>query len=229
MRNAKMLLNIITPCFRPVYLPLIACHLQSLTKFDIRWFIGFEDKLNQETPLGYKFGFDFRLMFENSFRSTLKFEIVCSTRDSRLPSVNGTAQRNEALDVISDIDSWVAFLDDDTLLQPEFERNATRAIEMHSDADGFIFQQIHNNGGLRMSVSSDPARSFVHDLPPYNGQAGCDTGQMLFKRKLIADVRWIHMLAADHRFYNDVLRDEVSKSKVRWLSVPASIHNALRK
>jgi hypothetical protein len=60
-----MRVNIVTPCFMPVYLPIIACQLKSFTKFTIRWFIGFETTLKHETPVGHDFGHDFRHLFLN--------------------------------------------------------------------------------------------------------------------------------------------------------------------
>jgi hypothetical protein len=222
-----MLLNIITPCCRPVYLPIIACHLQSLTKLRIRWFVGFEANLKQETPLGNDLGHNYKRFFEDSFRSTPEFEIVCWTRDSSLQSVNGTAQRNEAIEP----DDWIAFLDDDTLLPHDYEKTIFRAIDDNPSALGFVFQQLDSDGDLRMDVSSIPPRSFVKNLKKatgYNGKDGCDTGQMLFKRRLIGNVRWKHQGAADHPFYKDVALDEKNIPRVKWLNVPASIHNALR-
>ncbi len=229
-----MRLNVITPCSRPVYLPIIACQLRSFTKFSIRWLVGFEATLNQETPVGHDFGHDFRCMFENAFQSASTFVIECFTRDPQTPSDTGTAQRNEGLNRTGEGEEWVAFLDDDTLLPCDYEDTITDAIAKYPDALGFIFQQRNNTGGLRMSVSPGERRSFVYNLPPYNETDGCDTGQMLFKRGLIADVRWDPLIRAqqaiapDHHFYRQVVFGQNRVNDVRWLEVVASIHNALR-
>ena len=82
-----------------------------------------------------------------------------------------------------------------------------------------------------MDVRSNPPRSFVHNLfafPHLNGEGGCDTGQMLFKRKLIGKVRWRKQSAADHEFYKDVVFKGDNITLVRWLLKIGSIHNALR-
>lgn len=224
-----MRLNIITPCLRPVYLPIIASQMSSFTKFQIRWFIGFETSLKLETPIGHNLGHDFRDLFIQLVQNTERFDIVHWNRNAETPSVNGTAQRNEALSEIQDDEEWVAFLDDDTLLPCDYENTVITAIKDHPEADGFIFEQLDKFGQLRMSVS--PRRSFVKHLfdhAVYDGDNGCDTGQMLFKRRLIGGVTWRPMVAADHEFYKDVVFTQQRESQVRWLNVVGSIHNALR-
>lgn len=206
--------------------------MRLLTKFRIRWFVGFEADLKQETPLGNDLGHYYRQIFENSFKSTPEFEIVSWSQKhvQQVPEAKGTAQRNEAIERIPEPDEWIAFVDDDTHLPPDYEATILKAIQENPNADGFVFEQLKNIGGLRMSVSSDQHKSFVYDVPGYVlGTLGCDTGQMLFKRKLIGNVRWKHQGAADHIFCDDVALNEKNKPRVKWLNVPASIHNALRK
>jgi hypothetical protein len=82
-----------------------------------------------------------------------------------------------------------------------------------------------------MALEPDKQRSFVkilYDAQGHNGQDGCDTGQMLFKRKLIGGVQWKTQTAADHEFYKDVALNSMNRPKVRWVKQVASIHNALR-
>jgi|GEM_PF-5694497 len=229
-----MRLNIITPCQRPVCLPIIACQLKSFMNLSIIWHVVYEVPLSQKGLTGHDLGHNFQDLFRTAFpdgRISPSLELISWTRNPDAPSVTGTGQRNEALAKIADGEDWVAFLDDDTLLPHDYESTVQSAIQDHPDAEGFIFQQNDNRGGLRVSVSAAPPRSFIvnlYDHPDLNGQDGCDTGQMLFKRKLIGETKWKPKYAADHEFYKDISLNDVNKTKIRWLSRVASIHNALR-
>ena len=132
-----MNINIITPCSRPIYLPVIAYHLRLLTNFNIRWFIGFEVDSNQATPPGRYLGCNFQQFFKERFQSSPGFEILCCVRNSESESYNGTAQRNEALEKITEPDDWVAFLDDDTLLPHNYEAVVTNAILGRVDVSSY--------------------------------------------------------------------------------------------
>jgi hypothetical protein len=227
-----MRLDVVTPCHRPIYLPIIAVQLRLSTKFSVRWFVVFEPSLNQSSLTGHDFGHDFRQMFHASFPDgflTPNFEIVSWTRNPNTPSYKGTALRNEALERIKEEDNWVAFLDDDTIFTPCYESVISTAIQLNQEAEGFIFSQQDRVGFERMRVSQTVPHSItvkVKDCSP--GLDGCDTGQMLFKRKLIGNIRWNNQSAADHPFYRDVVFNSGNQSKVRWLNVFGSIHNALR-
>jgi hypothetical protein len=124
---------------------------------------------------------------------------------------------------------WVAFLDDDTHLPPDYEDVVTDAMNANPSIEGFVFQQNDKRGLLRMDVDPQNQCSFIFDLqedPRLNRQLGCDTGQMLFKKSLIGARRWRTQTAADHEFYKDVAL--TNKEKVKWVRRVASIHNALR-
>ena len=107
----------------------------------------------------------------------------------------------------------MAFLDDDTLLPDDYDSTILKAINDHPKAQGFIFQQWNNNSQARMIVSCDPLGSFVENADGCNkGDRGCDTGQMLFQRRLIDEIKWRDMQAADHEFYQDVVTRRLEAS-----------------
>lgn len=203
---------------------------------DVRWLIVYDTvtrvRRRQTTTGQDAINFDFRRYFENAFPNGphgQHLEIVCSDVNPSSAPGRGVSQRNEALDRITDDEDWVAFLDDDTLFPPDFERILLNAVSIHSNADGFVFDQLDGTGSQRMGVL--PQRSFLVHVPPFpRGVDGCDTGQFIFKRKLIGATRWRlnppHGRAPDHDFYLEIVQN--NKQRVRWLNHFASIHNALR-
>jgi hypothetical protein len=131
--------------------------------------------------------------------------------------------------MITEPDEWVAFLDDDTLLPGDYDSVIVQAIKDHPKALGFVFQQLDNSCQLRNDVSPEGRCSFLHNVGGYpRGTPGCDTGQMLFQRRLIGDIKWRDMQAADHEFYQDVVTRRGRHDDVCWLRAVGSIYNVLR-
>ena len=114
-----MYLNIITPCSRPQNLKLISESI-NIPKENYRWIVVFDGLEIPEVPT-------------NSEAYSIKDNL----------SIYGNAQRNYALDLITD--GYVYFNDDDTIIHPELWDEIK-----DKDADFISFKQSNKDGSLRL-------------------------------------------------------------------------------
>ena len=114
-----MYLNIITPCSRPQNLKLISESI-NIPKENYRWIVVFDGLEIPEIPNNCE---------------------AYSIKDNN--SIYGNAQRNYALDLITD--GYVYFNDDDTIIHPELWD------EIKDKENDFIsFKQSNKDGSLRL-------------------------------------------------------------------------------
>ena len=115
-----MFLNIITPCSRPQNLHLIAKSI-NLPTYAYRWIVVFDaDEIPDNIP------------------------DICEPYSVKVKgSISGNAQRNLALDLITD--GHVYFNDDDTIIQPTLWDEIKE-----KDADFISFKQSNKDGSLRL-------------------------------------------------------------------------------
>ena len=114
-----MYLNIITPCSRPKNLKLISESI-NIPKENYRWIVVFDGLEIPEIPNNCE---------------------AYSIKDNN--SIYGNAQRNYALDLITD--GYVYFNDDDTTIYPELWDEIK-----DKDADFISFKQSNKDGLLRL-------------------------------------------------------------------------------
>jgi hypothetical protein len=115
-----MFLNIITPCSRPQNLHLIAESI-NLPTYAYRWIVVFDaDEIPDNIP-----------------------DICEPYCTQNVDSISGNAQRNLALDLITD--GHVYFNDDDTIIQPTLWDEIKE-----KDADFISFKQSNKDGSLRL-------------------------------------------------------------------------------
>jgi hypothetical protein len=137
--------------------------------------------------------------------------------------------RNVALEKIDESDEeLVAFLDDDNLLPADYENTVLQAVADYPCACGFIFKQLDHEGNVRMAIFPDHPRSrtTIHTEGCRPDQEGCDSGQMLFRRSFIGNIKWDREMSADRRFYDAVKAGR--ESRICWLDVGGSLYNYLR-
>jgi hypothetical protein len=115
-----MFLNIITPCSRPQNLHLIAESI-NIPKENYRWIVVFDaDEIPDEIP------------------------DICEPYTVKvIGSISGNAQRNFALDLITD--GHVYFNDDDTIIQSTLWDEIKE-----KDADFISFKQANKDGSVRL-------------------------------------------------------------------------------
>lgn len=129
-------------------------------------------------------------------------------------SVFGNQQRNDALNTITS--GWVYFLDDDNLIHPDFFSILLDAIKEQPNVQGFAFDQIMQNGKIRLLASPDTMHV-----------GHIDMAQVCMRRKLIGDIRFY-----PSRYESDGIFIEAiyqSNPKVwKFINKPLCYYNELR-
>lgn len=188
----KNFINIITPCSRPENLKAMSESI-NIPKVAYRWIVvidGAAGKFNVTLPRNAE---------------------VYYHRDPR--SISGNAQRNYALGRIEPFEkprgfnSYVYFLDDDTLMHPDLYK-AVRQL----DNDFIHFDQENPDGSRRIGGTVK-----VNHV---------DSGNVLIRRSLIGDIRWrSDLYHADGVFIERCFQK--AKSPL-YLPKSLSVYNALR-
>lgn len=179
-----MFLNIITPCSRPQNLDVISNSI-NIPRDQYRWIVVFDAiEVPENIP-------------ENCEAYAIK----------DVNSTSGNAQRNFALDLVTD--GHIYFNDDDTIMQP----NLWNEIKDEDDTDFISFQQINKDGsirleGLNVSVGTIDSHNFV------------------VSKKAMGDIRWVlSRYDADGVF----ARECFEKAKtILHISKTLSVYNSLK-
>ena len=186
-----MFFELVTPCIRPENLGQIAASIPIPTG-QYRWWIVMD---GVELP--------------EDVRGILPPEAIV-LHHTYPRSVSGNAQRNHALDKMGDaVDHWVYFLDDDTVMHPDW----WGWISAGSAADWISFGMLRPDGSL---YTDGFARS----------KGKTDTGNHLFHRALIGDRRWLlTAYDADGEFIESLAGLPCSR---RTINRPLAIYNAIQ-
>lgn len=138
----------------------------------------------------------------------IRHELECET------GVGGYPQKNRGLELCQP--GWVYFLDDDNGILPCFGLFIRGCLIAFPDARGFVFDQMHPDGTLRLRA--DPERCVVGNV---------DQGQVLLHTDVINQIRHpVGDYAADGHFIVQVR--ESSPEKLRFINLPATGFNLLR-
>ena len=179
-----MLINIVTPCSRPENLKAIAESI-NIPRENYRWLV----------------------VYDSDTFPTLEIpsepeDYLCKNSES----ISGNAQRNYAIDLIND--GYVMFLDDDTIMHPDFWESVKDCEE-----DIVSWAQLTPQGQHRLS----PGQFWV---------CGIDSGSFMVKRSVIGDLRWeLDRYDADGIFAHYVAKQTTSQRRIeKYLS----IYNHLR-
>lgn len=186
-----MLINIITACSRPsYYIKALQENIkQTLIKSEARWYI----------------------IFDNRKIRTPKFIPECYHHAFVEGDISGAPQKNYALDIIKE--GWVYILDDDNLLNLNFEKILLRRIK--SKATGIVFDQM-SNGKVRLAAN-----------PKKVGPAEIDCAQFILKREAIGDVRFeVNKYDSDGWFFREIYKN--NKNNILFSNEPLTNYNALR-
>lgn len=176
-----MMLNIITPCSRPNNLKKIE---ESINFSNYRWMVVFDaDKVPH---------------------NTLSKAECYSLRNPN--SISGNAQRNYALDLVTD--GWVYFNDDDTTIHPKLWETIN-----HLNNDFISFKQAWPSGQLRLTGDNITVNNI-------------DSHNFVLHHSIIGDTRWeMHQYAADGIFANECWKK--SKNPI-YIDEVLSVYNILR-
>ncbi len=184
VKNPTELLTIITPCTIPGNLKTI----QESIDFNYvkEWIIVYDEKYVSSIPT-------------NVFDKTDKIkEYICGDK-----GVNGNPQRNFALSVVQNQDTFLYFLDDDNLMHPDF----------------YHFLSEIEPGKMYTFNQSRPETEFPFK-PVLKGSTpqvqNIDTGMMLIDFQLCNDIRWINENGnADGFYINECYRRNIEN----WIFV----------
>ena len=131
----------------------------------------------------------------------------------------GMAQRNAAMEQLTQMDGWVYFLDDDTILHHDF---VSFMDEWFYDAQemervkALVFSQEFRTGHLRLLAAPDNVKV-----------GSIDMGQVLIHTSLIGETRF----ALDQYISDGIFIEEIYKKqpgRFRFIGKALSIYNALR-
>ncbi|MDB4587715.1 glycosyltransferase family 2 protein [bacterium] len=187
-----MFFELVTPCIRPENLGLIADSI-CIPSGGFRWWIVLDG-----------------VELSDEVRRVLPPEaVVLHHTDVR--SVSGNAQRNHALDMMGNQSGhWVYFLDDDTVMHPEW----WSWISAGSSADWISFGMQRSDGTL-----------YTDGFARRKGRT--DTGNHVFHRPLIGDKRWsLAAYGADGQFIESLAESPCS---FRLINRPLSCYNAIER
>jgi hypothetical protein len=182
-----MKLTIITPCYRPDNLKTMISSINP-PDMQIRWVI----------------------VFDSAYVPPLELpeyaEAYCY-QDSK--SICGNAQRNFALNLLKNDETYILFLDDDTIMHPRLLAN----LKGFEWSDFIHFNQSHSDGRHRIGGTVK-----VNHI---------DTGSAVINSRLIRKTRWI----LDRRNADGYFMEEIfKKSKsAYYINETLSIYNALKK
>lgn len=128
-------------------------------------------------------------------------------------SVFGNAQRNRGLELVKD--GWVYFLDDDTVLHPDFFKVLEKLITVNPEVGGFIFSQVNEDGTERLNADTVEINKV-------------DTGQLVVKRNLIGNTIWRKGdYNADGFFITEIYNNNLANIQ-KCPEVVLSVYNKLR-
>lgn len=198
-----MIVNLVTPCIRPYSLPAI---FQSIKEAfanspveKVRWYIIFD---HGKVPTALTWRGTIELPTQSSkvipekIPSWLEIHLDTQTRPE---SIGGNVQRNRALDLIDT--GWVAFLDDDTILHPDFFKLIVSNLTEGKVA--LIFGQ--------KLMTSEEATRIVESVNVAQENA-IDTGQFVVDRNFIGNLRWqVDLCPADGKFIREICEKYLGK------------------
>ena len=153
--------NIVTACSRPENLNKIKQSLEPFTD-KITWYIVY-DSTKREVEIPEK-----HQMFVDAIAEMSYFDWIKQL--SVEGGVTGSAQRNSALDIITD--GYVYFLDDDNLLHQNLIPTIESMVELKADNLGYVFSQQLENSVRKIRWESIK-------------QTHIDTAQFMLHRTLI--------------------------------------------
>lgn len=119
-----MILNIVTPSYRPENIELMIDSIKTITNMDVLWHICFDS--NKIEDVG-NIDINHKLYYTKSEKREL----------------SGNKQRNLILDNIEE--GFIFFLDDDNIIHPNFNEILLNV----KYGENYIFKQIRKNGDLR--------------------------------------------------------------------------------
>lgn len=155
-----MNISIITPCTRIDNLVLL---LKSIT-FPCNWYIIFDAEKVPNADVEHP-----------SWIHT----------DAVKGGVSGNLQRNRGLDLITDPETWVYFLDDDTIIHPDFYKEVEKFTTDFPQYSAWVFNQLLKDGSERWATQQNI------------GVYRIDQAQYLLKRKFIGRKRFEQKYEAD--------------------------------
>jgi hypothetical protein len=168
-----MTLNIITACSRPQNLEVIQRSIP--TGKEVNWIIC-HDATQDTRP------------------AVFPGELFI-WEDWHKGGIYGTSQRNHILGLLEDplaLDTWLLFLDDDTVLHPEFMRGLRELMSAHPDKKGFIFAQDIGGGRVRTVHAGNVKRNWI------------DMGQFVINIELVCGERFEQKYEADGIFIEHI-------------------------
>jgi len=189
------MISIITACSRPKMLPHVAESIQDFIKpfFDVQWYVIFDSKnLTAED------------MNTDNLVSGLTFPVFVNHTPE---GVWGCSQRNMALKMISDGESWVYALDDDNMMHRDF-----RLLEPYMKGKSILTFDQDCGGGTIIRKGDDPRLDHI------------DMAQVLIKRKIY------EFFIQDYGADGEIIERLVSKHPGEWLYVEkiACYYNRVR-
>ena len=180
-----MFINIITPCSRPENLKAISDSI-NIPSENYRWIVVFDA---EEIP--------------GEIEVPNKAEVYAY---SDKESISGNSQRNYAIDKVES--GYLLFLDDDTVLHPNFWSNVQGVNE-----DLVCWMQCEKDGSSRLPAG-------------YFNIGAIDSGSFMTKREVIGDDRWaLGVYEADGIFAK---RMASKTSNICVINSHLSIYNYLR-
>lgn len=184
-------LTIITPCSRPYNLPMLAASIEPGRKlFAITW----------------------RVVFDGARLKWHEVPGAVAEIATHAESQFGNHQRNYGL--MATQEGWVYFLDDDTVMHPDFFTGLNAAIRQHPGARGFAFPQIK-----RKRIRGAAAETMKVRM--------VDMGQVCMQRGLIGATRFeLGLYEADGVFIENVY--ESDPQGWVFLNTPVCTYNSLR-
>jgi glycosyltransferase involved in cell wall biosynthesis len=182
-----MKITIITPCSRPGNLKTMVSSINP-QDVQIRWIIVFDSASIPPVELP-------------------EYAEAYCCQDSK--SICGNAQRNFALNLLGKEETFVIFLDDDTIIHPRLFAH----LKGFEWSDFIHYNQSHADGRHRIGGTVKVNR--------------IDTGSAVISSRLIGKTRWI----LDRRTADGYFMEEIFKKarSAYYINETLSIYNALKK
>ena len=167
-----MKLNIVTPTSRFDFLETIYHSIKSTFKDEWKWYISIDKDNKNVLPILYP------------------EMIILKSENKMFGRDGGSTGRNAAIDVIRD--GLVMFLDDDTIMHPNFYKTYTNFINLYPWAVGFT---------MITAFPNNIPRIIPHPYALNQLYTSC----YIFKRDVIGDTRWdLSPCLNDVNFYNKI-------------------------
>lgn len=166
-----MIFNIITPCSRTYNLAEILLSILEAKKdldIHVNWLIAFDGSKVAEQDIKTL------INFHRPGIDDIDITPLYVTNDK---SVSGNAQRNEALDLVSE--GFVYFLDDDNIIHPEFLRFLLKTIEANGSDIGILCPQLIDNYTRIRTIDSFSVKV-----------GGVDIAQFCVPASWVSNTRW---------------------------------------